>query len=67
MVTGKVVYVRFHGTTGRYAGSYTKAMLREWAGWMKGYAERVKCIYAYFNNDVEGYAVRNAMMLKELL
>ncbi|MCK5616246.1 DUF72 domain-containing protein [Candidatus Pacearchaeota archaeon] len=67
LVMGKVVYVRFHGTTGRYAGSYTKAMLREWADWMKGYAGRVKCIYAYFNNDVEGYAVRNAMTLKELL
>jgi uncharacterized protein YecE (DUF72 family) len=67
LVTGKVVYVRFHGATGRYAGRYTKTMLRGWASWINGYTELTECIYAYFNNDVQGYAIRNAMTLKELL
>lgn len=67
VVTGEVVYVRFHGTTGRYAGTYTDAMLEEWAGWLKGQQKTVRAVYAYFNNDVEGHAVNNARTLRSLL
>jgi uncharacterized protein YecE (DUF72 family) len=67
IVTGKVVYVRFHGTTGRYAGSYTRVQLRDWAAWLKQYVQQVHSIYIYFNNDTEGHAVKNAETLKEAL
>ncbi len=67
VVTGEMVYVRFHGTTGRYAGNYTDAMLEEWAGWLKGQRKNVRAVYAYFNNDVEGHAVNNARTLRSLL
>jgi len=65
IVTGDVVYVRFHGTTGRYSGSYSKAQLRCWADWLKEQTNKVRSIYVYFNNDAKAYAVYNAKTLKE--
>ena len=67
VVTGDVIYIRFHGTAGRYAGSYTHAMLAEWADWLADHRDKVRAIYAYFNNDVEGHAINNATMLRRLL
>ena len=64
VVTGDIAYVRFHGTTGRYAGNYTDAMLAEWAAWLKDQAGKVRAVYAYFNNDIEGHAVNNAKTLR---
>jgi uncharacterized protein YecE (DUF72 family) len=67
VVTGNVIYVRFHGTTGRYAGNYTKSLLQNWAKWLKGEAPNVRAIYAYFNNDIGGHAIKNAKQLREQL
>ena len=67
VVTGEMVYVRFHGTTGRYAGNYTDAMLAEWADWLRDQASKVRVVYAYFNNDVEGHAINNARTLRSFL
>jgi len=67
VVTGKVVYVRFHGTTGRYAGSYPKSQLQNWAKWMQEQSRNVRAIYAYFNNDAQAHAIKNAMQLKDLM
>ena len=64
VVTGAMAYVRFHGTTGRYAGNYTGTMLAEWADWLKDQTGRARAVYAYFNNDIEGHAVSNAKMLR---
>jgi len=66
VVTGDIIYVRFHGTTGRYSGCYSKSMLANWAKWLKDQAKDVRSIYVYFNNDACAYAVRNAKELKEL-
>jgi uncharacterized protein YecE (DUF72 family) len=66
VLTAPWTYIRFHhGTRGR-RGNYSESELREWA-------ERFECwrrdgeIYAYFNNDWEAFAVRNALRLEELL
>jgi uncharacterized protein YecE (DUF72 family) len=67
IVTGDVAYIRFHGTEGRYSGSYSKAQLHAWARWLKEQASRVHSIYAYFNNDADGHAINNAKTLKEQL
>jgi uncharacterized protein YecE (DUF72 family) len=66
-ITGKVIYVRFHGTSGRYAGNYSNAMLNKWADWIKENRRNVSAVYAYFNNDVEGHAIANAKTLKSML
>ena len=67
LVTGEMAYVRLHGTSGRYAGSYPDAMLAEWAQWLRDQTKTVRAVYAYFNNDLEGHAINNAKMLKRLL
>ncbi len=67
IVTGDIVYVRFHGTSGRYAGDYPESQLRDWAMWLKSQAQNARAIYAYFNNDAHGHAVKNAKQLREEL
>jgi uncharacterized protein YecE (DUF72 family) len=67
VVTGETVYVRFHGTSGRYAGNYPDAMLEEWARWLQDQAATAGAVYAYFNNDVAGHAIHNATTLKRIL
>lgn len=68
-VTAPFAYVRFHGPDHEhlYAGSYSDADLAWWADrigeWRAGGVE----VFAYFNNDGEGNAVRDAWRLRELL
>ena len=64
--TAPWTYVRFHyGSRGR-RGNYSDAELREWAQRLEAWSRDVE-VYAYFNNDWEVFAVRNALRLKELL
>lgn len=59
------IYVRLHGPSGRYKGSYPEEIL-------KALAEDIwktspKRVYAYFNNDADGHAVQNAITFQGLL
>ena len=65
VVTADIIYIRFHGPTGRYEGNYSKSALQSWAEWLKEHTKEVHSIYAYFNNDIHAYAIRNAKQLKE--
>jgi uncharacterized protein YecE (DUF72 family) len=67
IVTGGRVYIRFHGTNSRYAGNYPDHVLQDSANWMKSQAADVRAMYAYFNNDISGYALDNARTLKRLV
>jgi uncharacterized protein YecE (DUF72 family) len=67
VVTGGIIYIRFHGPTGKYAGNYSKTSLRDWAGWIRANIEKARGVYVYFNNDTNAYAVNNAKTLKEQL
>jgi uncharacterized protein YecE (DUF72 family) len=67
VVTADVIYIRFHGTTGRYAGSYPKSVLQKWAQWLKDQTKKARAIYIYFNNDIDGHAIKNAKQLKKLM
>ena len=59
-------FVRFHyGRRGR-RGNYSDAELRELAPRVSELAGDGDC-FAYFNNDWEGFAVRNAVRLRALL
>jgi uncharacterized protein YecE (DUF72 family) len=58
--------VRFHyGSRGR-RGNYSRTELEEWAERFREWSAEIE-IFAYFNNDWEVFAVRNALRLKELL
>jgi uncharacterized protein YecE (DUF72 family) len=64
LAIGPFVYIRFHGATGKYAGCYSDEQLDEWASWIAAQIEEGRDAYAYFNNDREGHAVRNALTLR---
>ncbi|MBA2475520.1 MAG: DUF72 domain-containing protein [Actinobacteria bacterium] len=65
-LTADWTFVRFHhGSRGRN-GNYSERELDGWAERLDGWRRRVD-VYAYFNNDWEGYAVRNALSLKRRL
>lgn len=65
--TGPAAYVRFHGPARRYAGAYSEDTLEEWAEWMAIQWEAGRSVYAYFNNDIGGHAVRDAKKLLRAL
>jgi uncharacterized protein YecE (DUF72 family) len=59
-------FLRFHyGSRGRN-GNYSDSELETWARRIRQWRRRVD-VYAYFNNDWEGYAVRNGLRLRDLL
>jgi uncharacterized protein YecE (DUF72 family) len=65
-LTAPFTYVRFHrGRRGRN-GNYSHRELEEWAERLRRLNEEAD-VYAYFNNDWEGYAVENARTLASLL
>jgi uncharacterized protein YecE (DUF72 family) len=66
-VTTDAVYLRFHGCEGDYGREYGKERLRSWAERIKAWLAEERAVYAYFNNDVSGYALKDAQRLKELL
>lgn len=66
-LTADFTYVRFHGTSGRYAGNYPDDLLKKWTEQIQSWAARVCDIYLYFNNDVGGHAIRNARTLRAAL
>jgi uncharacterized protein YecE (DUF72 family) len=67
--TANFVYVRLHGPDRQhlYAGAYSEADLWWWAERIREWEGVGKEVFAYFNNDGAGNAVRNARRLKELL
>ena len=65
-LTADWTLVRFHyGSRGRN-GNYSERELEVWAERIQGWREGAD-VYAYFNNDWRGYAVRNALGLRERL
>jgi uncharacterized protein YecE (DUF72 family) len=66
-VTADFVYLRFHGGQHLYGSNYTEEELREWADFARQILAGRKDLYAFFNNDACGYAVRNALRFRELL
>lgn len=66
-VTSNVIYVRFHGATGRYSGRYPDRVLDDWAGFLRPHIDEGRRVYAYFNNDIDAQAPADALRLRERL
>ncbi len=64
LAIGTLAYVRFHGGGRKYGGGYPAATLRSWRQWMERQTREGKDVYAYFNNDAEAHAVRDALRLR---
>ena len=67
VATTGFAYLRFHGTSGRYAGCYGDEELEAWAEAIRCVGSGLKTVYAYFNNDIGGHAVGNASTLARVL
>ena len=67
--TASFVYARLHGPDQQhlYAGSYSEEDLQWWAARCREWSAGGWEVFAYFNNDGEGHAVRNAARLATLL
>jgi uncharacterized protein YecE (DUF72 family) len=62
--TADFVYIRFHGKPHLFASKYEKEELQRYAKEIKKL--KPKTLFAYFNNDAEGYAVENALEFKKI-
>lgn len=69
VITANFIYLRFHGGKVLYGSEYSRTELENWAlkvkEWIKRY--KIQNIFAYFNNDASGFAVKNALIFRELL
>jgi uncharacterized protein YecE (DUF72 family) len=59
-------YYRFHGPRQLYGSQYTDEELAHWAGLIRADLSAGKNVYAYFDNDMHGYALEDAERLREL-
>jgi len=64
-ITSDFIYLRFHGRGTLYSSEYKDSELKSWAAFAK--AQKNKEIYAFFNNDAQGFAVKNAVRFRQLL
>ena len=67
LVTADHIYVRLHGPGDLYASGYSNEDLKHFAALFKKWKEHGHSIWAFFNNDIHGYAVKDAATLKALL
>ncbi len=65
-LTADIAYVRFHGLTGGYSGSYSPEHLLRWAKRIQRW-NSLRQIWIYFNNDIGGHAIHNAKTLRSVL
>lgn len=63
---GPALYLRFHGTDGKYRGSYSDEALLQTSRMIKDYLDRGTAVYTYFNNTM-GDAGKNLHHLNALV
>jgi uncharacterized protein YecE (DUF72 family) len=66
IITADWVYLRYHGIEGD-GGNYSRDYLKRQAEKIHKFLQSGQDVFAYFNNDIGGFAVENARQLKELL
>jgi uncharacterized protein YecE (DUF72 family) len=64
-LTADFTYVRFHH--GPHGVGYATQTLQRWAERIGGWRRQGLDVYAYFNNDEDAWAIRNARTLRSLL
>ena len=63
--TANEIYIRFHGSKQWYRHNYTREELDIWV--QRIHKSKTKRVWAYFNNDREGFAINNAREFLRLL
>lgn len=64
--TAPFVYIRLHGPSHEhlYGGCYTNEDMWWWGERTREWLAQGRDVWAYFNNDMDGFAVRNSQMLR---
>jgi uncharacterized protein YecE (DUF72 family) len=65
--TADFVYIRGHGPTGRYKGTYSHNTLLAWSTRILSWKRRGLDSYTYFDNDQKSAAPADALRLRHLL
>jgi uncharacterized protein YecE (DUF72 family) len=65
--TAPHVYLRGHGPSGRYHGSYTDAVLHRWAEAITSWRSAHRDVFVYFDNDQKAAAPADARRLMRIL
>lgn len=63
ITTADWVYLRFHGMN--KSGNYSNRQLGQFSRKIREHRDAGREVFVYFNNDQKGYAVQNALYLKE--
>jgi uncharacterized protein YecE (DUF72 family) len=66
-VTASFVYIRGHGPSGWYWGSYRDETLAKWGADIARWQEEGRAVYCYFDNDIKSAAPEDARRLLDLL
>jgi uncharacterized protein YecE (DUF72 family) len=67
LATADFGYIRFHGSDSLYSSCYSDKEMNDWSKKITELAAKLEAVYIYFNNDVEGFALRNAAELRDFL
>ena len=67
MITSDFVYLRLHGPNTLYASEYDEPELQGYAEKILGWVGAGLEVWVFFNNDLHGFAVKNALRLNELI
>jgi uncharacterized protein YecE (DUF72 family) len=65
--TADFAYIRFHGSDSLYSSSYSDKEMADWAEKIAKLADNLESVYIYFNNDIAGYALQNALTIRNYL
>ena len=66
ITSDNLIYLRFHGPSGNYKGSYSDGFLYEYALYIREWQQEGRTVYVYFNNTA-GEALDNLNFLKRCL
>lgn len=68
LLTADFAYVRLHGPgPGKYQGSYSDEALSGWATKLQEWRRQLRAVYLYFDNDMNGSAVGDALRFRAML
>jgi len=59
IANGELVYIRLHGPSSAYSGSYRAPRLRLWVDRARAWSRQSKEVFLFFDNDEKGYAAKN--------
>jgi uncharacterized protein YecE (DUF72 family) len=65
--SGPIAYVRLHGGVGKYWGRYGDETLLAWTDWIVAEARGGREVWCYFNNDIHGHAIHDALTLRAMV